>query len=137
MPVLTRKMGCVLSILVLLSASNSYAASALTVDGATTIDSTTAKEMWDEGVKFIDVRQGRYDEGHIPGAVWLSIAGSFNEETLSKVVAKNERFVIYDQTENYHHAAVATKKAVSWGYTNVYYYRFGLAVWIFSGFPIE
>ncbi len=137
MRVLTRKMGCVLSILVLLSVSDAYAASALTVDGATTIDSTSAKKMWDEGVKFIDVRQGRFDEGHIPGAVWLSIAGSFNQEALSNYVAKDERFVIYDQTENYHHAAIATKKAVAWGYTRVYYYRVGFAVWSFSGFPIE
>lgn len=137
MRVLTRKLGCVLSILVLFSVSDAFAASALTVDGATTIDSTIAKKMWDEGVKFIDVRQGRYNEGHIPGAIWLPITGSFNEETLSNFVAKDERFVIYDQTENYHHAAVATKKAVAWGYTRVYYYRAGLAVWSFSGFPIE
>ena len=137
MRVVTRKVECVLSLIFLFSVSNAFAASALTVDGATTIDSTIAKKMWDEGVKFIDVRQGRYDEGHIPGAVWLPITGSFKEETLSKFVAKDERFVIYDQTENYNHAVIATKKAVSWGYTNVYYYRVGIAVWSFSGFPIE
>ena len=90
MLMLARKTGCVLSIVVLLSVSETHAASAETVDGATTIDSTAAKQMWEEGVKFIDVRQGRFDEAHIPGAVSLSIAGSFTEESLSQHVAKDE-----------------------------------------------
>jgi tetratricopeptide (TPR) repeat protein len=66
------------------------------VKGATAIDVTTAKALFDRGVPFVDVRnEGHWSRGHIPGAVHLSIWAVFSEFELSKIVSKDQEVVIY------------------------------------------
>ena len=65
------------------------------VKGATSIDVTTAKELFDRGVPFVDVRSVRHwSKGHIPGAVHLYLY-AFREYKLSKIVSKDQEVVIY------------------------------------------
>jgi len=59
------------------------------VKGATTVDVTTAKALFDRGVPFVDVQGDSYwAEGHIPGAVNLDPYKVFNKIELSKIVRK-------------------------------------------------
>jgi TolB-like protein len=66
------------------------------VKGATTIDVTTAKALFDRGVPFVDVRNMRHwSRGHIPRAVHLSLYTVFSEFELSKIVSKDQEVVIH------------------------------------------
>jgi predicted sulfurtransferase len=65
------------------------------VKGATSIDVTTAKALFDRGVPFVDVRSERsWSKGHIPGAVHLYLY-TFSEFDLSKIVSKDQEVVIH------------------------------------------
>jgi TolB-like protein/class 3 adenylate cyclase len=67
------------------------------VKGATAIDVTIAKALFDRGVPFVDVRDVRHwSKGHIPGAVYLGgYYRVFSEIELSKIVSKDQEVVIY------------------------------------------
>ena len=66
------------------------------VKGATTIDATTAKALFDRRVTFVDVRNMRHwSAGHIPGAVHLPLYTVFSESELSKTVSKDQEMVIH------------------------------------------
>jgi tetratricopeptide (TPR) repeat protein len=66
------------------------------VKGATTVDVVTAKELFDRGVPFIDVRPDRsWEKGHIRGAVHLEVINVFSEVELSKIVSKDQDVVMY------------------------------------------
>ena len=112
------------------------------VDGATTIDATSAKSLFDQGVPFIDT--GRYfQKGHIPGAyhhLWYFGGPTFNEIVLSQGFEKSNALVIYgpmEDFEDYAYPAYASAMAVSWGFEKVYYFADGLPAWKAAGYPIE
>jgi TolB-like protein/class 3 adenylate cyclase len=66
------------------------------VKGATAIDVTTAKALFDRGIPFVDVRNMRHwSKGHIPGAVHLWGFHIFSEYELSKIVSIDQEVVIY------------------------------------------
>jgi TolB-like protein len=66
------------------------------VEGATAIDVTTAKALFDRGVPFVDVRlHSQWSKGHIPGAVHLYLHTSFSEYRLSEIVSKDQEVVIH------------------------------------------
>ena len=66
------------------------------VEGATTVDVTTAKALFDRGVPFVDVRdEPSWKMGHIRGAVNLDFRNVFSEVELSKIVSKDQDVVIY------------------------------------------
>jgi predicted sulfurtransferase len=66
------------------------------VKGATTIDATKAKALFDRRVPFVDVRNERHwSAGHIPGAVHLAFHTVFSEFQLSKTVSKDQEVVIH------------------------------------------
>ncbi len=111
------------------------------VDGATTIDATTAKSFYDRGVPFVDIGEN-YRKGHIPGAhhlEWWFDDPDFNEIVLLRVVEKSNALVIYGPMEYIDHfiyPAYASAMAVSWGFKKVYYFADGLAAWKAAGFPV-
>jgi rhodanese-related sulfurtransferase len=108
------------------------------VDGAETIDVTRAKELFDDGVKFIDVRNPRlYARRHIPGAHHLDLKNVFDEQTLTAVANKDEPIVIYCSGVKCSRSYRASEKAVSWGYSKVKYFRGGIVDWRDAGFPVE
>jgi TolB-like protein len=66
------------------------------VEGATTVDVSKAKALFDRGVPFVDVRDESYWKlGHIRGAVHLFFKTEFREVELAKIVSKDHDVVIY------------------------------------------
>jgi TolB-like protein/class 3 adenylate cyclase len=66
------------------------------IEGATTIDLSMAKALFDKGLVFVDAR-GEYawNSGHIPGAVNLEATSVLSEAKLSKIVNKDQEVVFY------------------------------------------
>ncbi len=116
------------------------------VEGATSVDATTAKSLYDLGVTFIFTADAEWwKEGHIPGAVHLSLdrpkdpaKKRFKEATLLEVVGKSTEVVFYSgSTESARWAVFASAMALTWGFTQVYYFDGGLFAWHQAGYPVE
>ncbi len=107
------------------------------VPGSQLIDSKKAYEMFNNGVKFIDVRPDRFvKNGKIKNAYHLYV-GSFSKKNLNSIVKQNEDMVIYCNGQRCPLTAEAIEKAVEYGYTKIYYYRDGYPSWNHYKFPIE
>ncbi len=66
------------------------------VEGVTLIDPAAAKALWDQGVRFVDVRTPNlWEAGRIPGATFLEFFTDYTEENLLKVAAKTDEIVVY------------------------------------------
>lgn len=114
------------------------AESPMTVEGATTVDTAKAKELFDAEVAFIDVRKNSdWEAGRIPGAIHLEIKKVLSAESLSAEVAKDEAVVMYCNGASCLRSSKASVKAVGWGFTNVYYYRDGFPAWKSASHPVE
>ncbi|MGH6719455.1 MAG: rhodanese-like domain-containing protein, partial [Alphaproteobacteria bacterium] len=108
------------------------------VEGATRIAAGTAKALHERGVVFIDVRDGgSYDAGHVPNAFNLDLNVDFDEEHLSRLVAKDQEVVLGCFGEHCPWAAYASAKAILWGFTRVYYFAGGFPEWQDVGYPVE
>jgi TolB-like protein/rhodanese-related sulfurtransferase len=112
--------------------------SPLSVSGASSIDVHEAKQLFDAGVFFVDVRDisGR-DYGYIPGSIFLDLELDFTEQALSDVIERDEAVVIYCAGPRCLRSSKAVGKAVSWGFTNSYYFRRGFAAWKIAGYPFD
>jgi len=109
-----------------------------TVDGATTISTAEAKRLFDQGVAFLDVRSNRdWEAGRIPGAVHIELKKKLNEESMAELFARDQPIVIYCNSIGCTRSSKASKKAVSWGYQKVYYYRLGFPDWKHHGYAIQ
>jgi rhodanese-related sulfurtransferase len=111
----------------------------MSVDGATTIDTNTAKAMFVEGVAFVDVRKNSdWDAGRVPGAIHLNIKTSLNDNSLlNELESKDVRAVFYCNGAKCMRSSEAAKLAVGWGYKNIYYFRDGYPAWKNAGYPTE
>ena len=108
------------------------------VEGATTIDAVRAKTLYDRDVPFIDVRDDvDWNAGHIPNAIHLEVYNVFSETRLSSIVGKNEEVVIHCFGTVCARSTAASKSAVSWGFTKVYYFREGFPAWKAAGYPVN
>lgn len=115
----------------------------IAVKGATEIDISTAKTLYERGVRFVDVR-GLGVHGGISLKYGHTIAGASHisyptEADLMGIVDKNEEVVFYcscaaPPTCNLSPNASAT--AVAWGYQKVYYFT-DFKAWSAAGYPIE
>jgi rhodanese-related sulfurtransferase len=86
------------------------------VAGATTIDLKQAKVLHDRGVKFVDVRPAwSFASGHVPGAFNLDVATELSRDSLSRLVGKDEEFVLSCHGKTCPDSAYASAKAVLWG----------------------
>ncbi len=109
-----------------------------TVAGATTVNTEEAKELFDKGITFIDVRSNRdWEAGRIPGAIHIELKKVYSLETLSAVVDSDQPVVIYCNSSGCMRSSKACAQAVEWGYSKVYYYRLGYPDWKSSGLAIE
>ncbi len=108
------------------------------VAGATTVDPVAAKQLFDRGVRFVDVRpESIWKNGHVPGAVDLPLkTKAFNEAALSRLVAKDQEVAIYCMGPRCLLSSKACVKAVGWGFRKVYYFREGYPGWKAAGYPI-
>ena len=108
------------------------------VSGANSIDVTEAKQLFDRGVVFIDVRDVTdWRIGHIKGAISQDSELRFTEEALSAVIQRDEAAVIYCHGSRCLRSSEAVKKAISWGFTNIYYFRDGFPAWKIAGYPYD
>jgi rhodanese-related sulfurtransferase len=108
------------------------------VEGAISTSVVQAKELYDQGAVFVDVRNPRlYTKKHIPGALHLDLKHDFDEEKLAAIAEKNQPIVIYCSGVICSRSYRASEKAVSWGYSKVHYFRGGIAEWKKAGHPVE
>ena len=109
----------------------------MNVKGATTIDSRLAYDMYNKKVKFLDVRPIKFVKfGKIKGALHLYV-DNFKKELLEQIVKKDEPLVIYCNGRGCPLSSEAIVKLVSYGYTNLYYYRDGIPAWKYYKLPIQ
>lgn len=128
------------SVLVLvLSATVARADAPETVIGAKTVDLEQAKELFDEGAVFIDVRdQQSWSLGHIEGSVNLDFnASEFAVLYISPDLDRTTPIVFYTSSALNIRSAMASFFASNWGYTNVYYFREGFYSWMAADYPVE
>ncbi len=133
-----KKFAWVLSMVLWGVAAASDQESPLTVGGAVTITTEKAKELFDQGVPFVDVRTDKdWDAGRIPGAEHLELKSSFSQAALGAFAGPTDPVVFYCNGSKCLRSAEAAEQAVSWGYGQVYYYRDGFPAWQAAGYPIE
>lgn len=115
------------------------------VAGAETINSQKAKQLFDKGAFFIDVRKDSdFEAGRIPGALHLEYSDvDPNKRLLSSKtleenkVSKDSDIVFYCNGIHCARSSIAAKLSLEWGYKKVYYYRLGFPDWRLNGFPFE
>ena len=108
------------------------------VTGATTIDHKQAKTLHERGVKFVDVRAAKdFATGYVPRAFNLDVATELSRDTLSRIVGKEEEFVLSCHGKYCPDSALASAKAVTWGFKRVYYFASGFPAWKEAGYPVE
>ena len=108
------------------------------VDGAVTVSTKRAKTLMNQGVTFIDVRKAAdYQTSHIQWSKHLDLKLDLTEAALLLVVKKHQPVVFYCNGDMCQRSALASEKAVAWGWTKVYYYRGGFPDWQKAGLPLE
>ncbi|MDH5444066.1 MAG: rhodanese-like domain-containing protein [Gammaproteobacteria bacterium] len=108
------------------------------VSGAVTVSAKKAKQLFDKGVVFVDVRKDKdYAAGRVPDAVHIELKKVYSKDTLGKVVKPGQAVVIYCNGHSCLRSSKAAKQAVSWGFNKVYYFRDGFPAWKKSGYPVE
>ena len=112
----------------------------LAIKGAITIgaDDVIALVQTSPNLTMVDNRAvADYEAGHIEGAVHLVDSDITGETVLARIVkSKDAPVLFYCNGVKCGRAANATAKAVSWGYTKVYYYALGMAQWKERGLPL-
>ena len=112
-------------------------AKVIAVEGATEVDLSTAKTLYERDVQFIDVRGSWYwKRGHIPDAPSLSY---ITEAKLMEIVDKNKEVVFYcdcAESASCNLSSKASAKAVALGYQNVYWFQ-NAEGWSEADYPIE
>ena len=122
-------------LLVLVMSSLHAAEAPVEVAGAMTVNSAQAKRLHELGAVFVDVRPTRqWSWGHVWGAVHLDLAGNFAEMG-NQAWPRQVPLVVYCDSEVCPRSAVAAQMLVSWGYTQVYYYREGFFAWQLLDMP--
>jgi rhodanese-related sulfurtransferase len=112
--------------------------SPMAVEGAKSVTTEEAKQLFDSGALFIDVRSNKaWAAGRIADAVLLDIKSKFTEQSMLAEMKKADPAVIYCNGETCLRSAKACKKAVAWGFTNIHYYRDGYPAWKSAGYPVE
>ena len=112
----------------------------LAINGAVTVnaDGVIALVQTSADLIIIDNRtRADYDIGHIESALPLVDSEITEEPVLARIVkSKDTPVLFYCNGVKCGRAANATMKAVSWGYSRVYYYALGLAEWNRRGLPL-
>jgi adenylate cyclase len=109
-----------------------------TVDGVRDLAALSAGTLFDRGVRFVDVRaHGGYSQGHVPGAINLSLVFDLSKDALMKVARPQDQIVFYCDSKYCEYSAIAAAKAVLWGYTRVYRIAGGVPAWKDANCPME
>lgn len=107
----------------------------LEVRGATTVNAAQARQLYELGVLFIDVRPAReWSWGHVHGALHMALDGRF-ADLAQPDWPRGLPMVLYCDSEVCPQGAEAARRAVGWGYQQVYYFRSGYFAWQLLDFP--
>lgn len=107
----------------------------LSVKGAMTINVVQARQLYELGVLFIDVRPAReWGWGHVHGALHLALEQRF-DELANPDWPRAMPIVLYCDSEVCPHSAEAARRAVNWGFQQVYYFRAGYFAWQLVDYP--
>jgi TolB-like protein/class 3 adenylate cyclase/Flp pilus assembly protein TadD/rhodanese-related sulfurtransferase len=109
------------------------------VKGAVVIDNSTAKELHERGVQFVDIWY-QWGLKRIPNSHYLNIwAYDYNEISLSEIVRKDQEIVIYGSrvSNDATWLPEAVALAVQWGFEKVYHYQGGMSGWENAGYPVD
>ncbi len=113
------------------------------ISGATTIQPEKARQLWEQGITFVDPRSDTdWRVGHIPNAVHIrndpgGEPEELSPETLAQAVGKDEPVVFYCNGPECDRSSNSTAKAVKWGWKRVYYFRGGFPAWQDANYPVE
>ncbi|MDG1582458.1 rhodanese-like domain-containing protein [Pseudomonas sp. GOM6] len=128
------RVGLLLLLCVLLPVAEAREAP-LQVDGAVTVNALQARQLYEHGVLFIDVRAPReWGWGHVHGALHMALDGRFSDLAEASW-PRSMPMVLYCDSEVCPDSAEAARRAVSWGYQQVYYFRTGYFAWQLLDFP--
>ncbi len=109
------------------------------IEGATSVDISQARRLYDDGAIFIDVRdQPSWATGHIDGALHLDVdAEEFSVSYVSESLDRNTPLVFYSSSPLSVNGAIASYMAGQWGYRQVYFFRDGYYAWVAQDFPVN
>lgn len=108
------------------------------VIGAITVDVHEARELFDDGATFVDVRSDRqWRWGHIEGAIHLELRRDFGKLFSQNAMDRDTPLVIYCNDLGCQRSSFASYLASQWGYTRVYYFRNGYFAWQARDFPMQ
>lgn len=111
----------------------------IVLDGATPV---TAEELADlmkgmDDLVIIDNRQSPdHQNSAIAGSISLSYASTSPDALAALVPSKLTPVVFYCDDLSCPYSMKAIKKAVSYGYINVFWFRGGISEWTSKGFPV-
>lgn len=108
------------------------------VQGAQTISTEQAAELYQKQATFIDVRsRDKWQWGHIQGASHFGLRSTFALLRHPGFIERGRPVVIYSNGSHTMRSALAAYMAASWGYEKIYYYRDGFFAWQAQDYPIK
>lgn len=112
----------------------------IAIVGATTVDASTVVQLIlnTPGLVVVDTRtKADFEMGHIDGAINIVDTDMISEQVLASVISsKTMPVLFYCNGVKCGRAAHATKQAVEWGYTHIFYYALGIRDWKEQQFPL-
>ena len=122
-----------------------FLAAALATDAAdksaaapASINVAQAKELFDQGAVFVDVRSAAdWEAGRIIHAIHLELAKMLAQVSLGVIAGKKEHIVIYANGPADPSSTAAVAQVQAWGFTHVYDFRPGYTAWQAAGYAIE
>lgn len=109
------------------------------VAGAITINTATAKLLFDKDYPFVDVRKREdFNQSHIAGAKHLAVNSEhFTAKNLKAIASKDEAIIFYCNGIHCPGSSKASKQAIEWGWRKILYYREGLPKWQAAGYAVK
>ena len=108
------------------------------VRGVPRITTAEALALHESGqAMFIDVRAALdFDEGHISGAINMSLPVVLSREALQEIAAVGDTLIFSCHGPHCPYSAYAAAKATLWGFEDVRYYAGGFPTWLEAGYPV-
>ena len=102
-----------------------------------TVDVFQAKQLFDRGAVFIDVRNvNEWRIGHITNAVHLDFVRDFENIRSLQGIDEETPLVMYCSSSECLLSAYASAVSAFWGFKKVFYFRDGYFSWMLQDFPV-
>lgn len=101
-----------------------------------TISADQAKQLFDAGVTFIDVRsKDEWHLGHIKNALHIEFNQDFEQLRRWDQARKDKPIVIYCSSSECQSGALASAVSLYWGFNKVFYFADGYFSWLLQDYP--